>query len=159
MNTRDKAAVNRLIAAYKKSGQTNLVALLQAVQERCGYLPKEALQAISRKLDTPLSRLFSIASFYNAFSLTPTGKNIIRVCVGTACHMKNSRELARSIGSQLGLEGDEGTTKDKAFTLTTVRCLGCCSLSPVVQINDRTYGNTDQAKMAGLIKKLRKDNS
>jgi NADH:ubiquinone oxidoreductase subunit E len=139
------------------SGKDSLISLLQGIQDKLGYLPKEALRHVSAKLDVPLSELFSIVTFYNSFSLEPQGENIVSVCLGTACHVKNGENLSNMICRELKLDDGEETTRDRKFTLKKVRCLGCCSIAPVVKVNDTIHGYMTQTKTATLLKKYRKD--
>lgn len=134
----------------------SFVTLLQDMQKKFGYLQKDALKEVSRSHGIPLSRLFAIATFYNAFSLEPQGKHIISVCRGTACHVKKGEKLEATLARKLGLRGDEGTTVDGFFTLKKVRCLGCCSLAPVLKIDDVIYGHMTQAKIEKVLASWKK---
>ena len=156
MKSFNKSSINKLLKAQQKE-KRSLVSLLQDIQIKFGYLPREALQHVSTMLDIPLSKLFSIATFYNSFNLEPQGKNTLSVCLGTACHVKNSGNILHMLGRKLYLDGCEGTTSDLAFTVKKVRCLGCCSMAPVVRANDDVYGYMTQTKTANLLKKYRKD--
>ena len=135
----------------------SFVALLQDIQKKHGYLPKDVIQEVSRTHGIPLSKLFNIATFYNAFSLEPQGKNIISVCLGTACHVKKGESLSDTLARTLRLRGEEKTTADGLFTLKKVRCLGCCSMAPVVKINDVIYGHMTQAKIEKVLASWEKD--
>jgi NADH-quinone oxidoreductase subunit E len=131
MKTIEKT-VKDIIKKYD-GDKTAMIAILQDVQEELRYLPKEALTSISKKMEVPLTRIYEIATFYNAFSLKPRGKYVIEVCAGTACHVQGGSNLMDRIERDLSVACGE-TTKDKMFTLEEVRCLGCCSLAPVVRI-------------------------
>jgi NADH-quinone oxidoreductase subunit E len=156
MKSFNKSSINKLLKAQKQE-KRSLVSLLQDIQIKFGYLPREALQHVSTTLDIPLSKLFSIATFYNSFNLEPQGRNTLSVCLGTACHVKNSENILNMLGRELDLDGCEGTTSDLAFTVKKVRCLGCCSIAPVLKANDDVYGYMTQTKTANLLKKYRKD--
>ena len=117
-----------------------LVAALQEIQALYGYLPKRAVLYAARELGAPLSRLYGVATFYNQFRLTPTGRHIIQVCRGTACHVAGSAGLLAAVSETLGVAEDE-TTSDGMFSLATVACLGCCSLAPAVMVNREVHGN------------------
>ena len=155
MKSFDKSSINKLLKAHHKE-KRSLVSLLQDIQTMSGYLPREALQHVSTTLEIPLSKLFSIATFYNSFNLKPQGRNTLSVCLGTACHVKNSGNILNMLGRELNLDSCEGTTSDLAFTVKKVRCLGCCSIAPVVKANDDVHGYMTQTKTASLLKKYRK---
>jgi NADH-quinone oxidoreductase subunit E len=132
----------------------NLIAILQDIQTEFRYLPQSALREVSAKLDVPLNDVFHIATFYNCFSLEPVGKHVVQVCLGTACHVRGGPRVLDRLFRDLKL-GGEGTTKDMAFTVRSVRCLGCCGLAPVVQVDKRIHPHMTQAKVAGLLKRYR----
>lgn len=138
----------------KKHGGASLVSLLQEVQDHYNYLPEQVLRLLAGTLEVPLSRLFSLATFFKSFSLQQRGKNRVRVCLGTACHVKSGENLFEKAKRDLNLSEDEMTTKDLRFTLEKVRCLGCCSLAPVVCVNDSTYGSMTQEKLSKVLKKF-----
>jgi NADH-quinone oxidoreductase subunit E len=133
----------------------SLVSLLQKVQSRYNHLPEEILILLSREAQVPLSRLFALSTFFRSFSLRPRGKNRVKVCLGTACHVKSGENLYEKAMRDLNLSGDEVTTGDLRFTLEKVRCLGCCSLAPVVCVNDDTYGSMTQEKLSTVLQKYR----
>jgi len=137
----------------KKNGSASLIVLLQEVQSHYCYLPEEAIVLLGKKLEVPLSKIFSLATFYRSFSLKPRGKNIIKVCLGTACHVKSGTNLFEKAQRDLSLSEEEMTTGDLTFTLEKVRCLGCCSLAPVVRINEDTYGSMTQEKLSKVLKR------
>jgi NADH-quinone oxidoreductase subunit E len=137
----------------KKNGSASLIVLLQEVQSHYRYLPEEAIALLGKKLEVPLSKIFSLATFYRSFSLKPRGKNIIKVCLGTACHVKSGTNLFEKAQRDLSLSEEEMTTGDLTFTLEKVRCLGCCSLAPVVRINEDTYGSMTQEKLSKVLKR------
>ncbi len=128
-----------LILDRHKGQPDALISVLEELQEHYGYLPKEALQYVSRELGFPLSRVYGVVTFYNLFQLNPPGRYVVRVCRGTACHVNRSDEILKRIKATLGIKEDE-TTPNHLFTLQTVACVGACSLAPVVVVNDRTYG-------------------
>jgi NADH-quinone oxidoreductase subunit E len=130
-----------------------LVAILQDVQRQEGYLPKKTLSALSEKLDVPLSRLFAMATFYRSFSLVPTGRNHVCVCMGTACHVRGAQQVLDRLENVLGVKPGV-TTRDRRFTLETVRCLGCCSIGPVVRVGGETLGRVKQDKVEGILKRF-----
>jgi NADH-quinone oxidoreductase subunit E len=152
MNTANtkKKSVKDIIKKYG-GDKTAMIAILQDVQEENRYLPKEALSSISKQMDVPLTRIYEIATFYNAFSLKPRGKNLIEVCAGTACHVQGAARLMDRMERDLAIKCGE-TTKDKMFSLEEVRCLGCCSLAPVVRISGNIHPNLTQDEIPKILK-------
>ncbi|MHC4120354.1 MAG: NADH-quinone oxidoreductase subunit NuoE family protein [Planctomycetota bacterium] len=127
-----------------------VIGVLQDVQDAFNYLPEDVLTYLSRKSEIPLSRFYGVARFYNAFSLKPRGKYIIRVCLGTACHLKGGGRIADAVAHELGIEHGE-TTKDRMFTLERVNCLGTCALAPVITVNNRYHGKMTVGKMMKVL--------
>lgn len=117
----------------------NLIMILQAIQRKYNYLPRPALTYLSAKIGIPYSQIYGVATFYSTFSLEPRGRNIISICTGTACHVRGAERIREKIGGQINIS-DGQTTPDGRFTLETVRCIGCCSLGPVVKINEDMHG-------------------
>jgi NADH-quinone oxidoreductase subunit E len=148
-NTKKKS-VKDIIKKYG-GDKTSMIAILQDVQEEYRYLPKESLSSISKQMDVPLTRIYEIATFYNAFSLKPRGKNLIEVCAGTACHVQGAARLMDRMERDLAIKCGE-TTKDKMFSLEEVRCLGCCSLAPVVRISGNIHPNLTQDEIPKILK-------
>ena len=146
------AGITGLLANYPpEEGQGALMGLLQDIQEELGYLPVDALEAVSRHLKIPLSHIYGVISFYAQFSLTPRGKNIIKMCMGTACHIRGGQMVLDEIRSFLNLDGRD-TTEDKLFSLEVVRCLGTCFLAPVMMIGNKYYGKLTTAKIRKILK-------
>ncbi|MBM4271281.1 MAG: NADH-quinone oxidoreductase subunit NuoE [Deltaproteobacteria bacterium] len=131
--------------------KTAMIAILQDVQEEFRYLPKETLSFISKKMDVPLTRIYEIATFYNAFSLKPRGKHTIEVCLGTACHVQGASRLIDRLERDLSISSGD-TTKDKMFTLEEVRCLGCCSLAPVIRISGNVHPYLTQDELPKILR-------
>jgi len=146
--------VNQIVAKYQ-ADRGSVIAILQDVQEKFSYLPREALEAVARELAIPLSRVLSLATFYRAFSLRPKGRSPVHVCLGTACHVRGAQRVLEKFERELGLKSGE-TTADLAFSLDAVRCVGCCGLAPVVMVGEEIHGKITPAKVSGLIKKYRK---
>lgn len=117
----------------------NLIMILQAIQRKYNYLPRPALAYLSTKIGIPYSKIYGVATFYATFSLEPRGRNIISLCTGTACHVRGAERIKEQISEQIRI-GDGQTTEDGRYTLETVRCIGCCSLGPVVKINEDLHG-------------------
>jgi len=141
--------VQSIIERYKGE-QGLLISLLQDVQAECGYLPKEVLIEISAKLDIPVSQVYSVATFFKAFTLKPRGRHMVSVCLGTACHVRGAKGILAKLERDLGIE-EGSTTEDSRFSLETVRCVGCCSLAPVVVIGKETYGRLSQQKIPDIL--------
>jgi NADH:ubiquinone oxidoreductase subunit E len=123
----------------------NLIMILQAIQKTYNYLPQPALNYLATKIGVPYSKIYGVATFYSTFSLEPRGRNIISICLGTACHVRGAERVHERIEETLGI-ADGQTTEDRRFTLESVRCIGCCSLGPVVKINEDMHARlpTDQ---------------
>ncbi len=134
------------------------IPLLQSAQDAYGYIPESAIDYISEIVGTPSAEIYGVITFYSQFRLKPMGKNIIKVCDGTACHVNSSTAIIKTIENELGVVGDE-TTEDGLFTVQKVACLGCCSLSPVVMINDETFGLLTPKKVQQLLKEYRERDS
>jgi NADH-quinone oxidoreductase subunit E len=150
----DTKAIDRIVKKYNYE-HSSIIAILQDLQEIENYLPEKALEYLSEKLSMPLSKIYRIATFYNAFSLTPRGKHIINVCLGTACHVRGAAKVLDRIKMYLGVDVGE-MTKDKLFSLETVNCLGACAMGPIVVVGSDYHGQMTPAKVASTIKKYRK---
>ena len=129
-----------------------LIPLLQQAQQEDGYLTQDRLIAIHRETGVPLSSIYGVATFYAQFRLTPVGKNLVRVCHGTACHVAGANDISDAIEKHLAIKNGE-TTPDRLFSLETVACLGCCSLAPVVMVNNTTYANLTERQVGKMLKK------
>jgi len=132
------------------SGPGALIPLLQAVQGEVGYLPRAAVGLLSKKLGVPESKIYGVATFYAQFHMKPRGRYIVRVCQGTACHVRGGKSLLEAVKDHLGVEPGE-TTEDLMFTLERVACLGACGLAPTMIINDDTHGRLTPAKAQKLL--------
>jgi NADH-quinone oxidoreductase subunit E len=135
----DYLALDQLVEDRFNNDKENLIMILQAIQAQYNYLPRPALSYLSEKIEIPLSRIYGVATFYSTFSLEPRGKNIISICLGTACHVRGGGKVLDRIEDTLHVRNGK-TTDDGQFTLESVRCIGCCSLGPVVKINEDVYG-------------------
>lgn len=127
----------RILSVFR-GGEGDLIPILQRIQEEFGYIPKEAIKRISRFLKISENQIFGVASFYSQFRFTPPGRNSIRVCLGTACHVRGGQILSEAVERELDVKPGQ-TTKDRRYDLERVACLGCCALAPVVQINHDIY--------------------
>ena len=128
----------------------NIIQILQDIQSLYRYLPRELLLAVSQRLKMPLNNIYSIATFYTAFSLNPRGKHLCTVCMGTACHVRGAPGVLSRLEERLKITSG-ATTEDKLFTLETVNCLGACALAPIVVIDGHYYGQTTVNKVDTLI--------
>jgi len=133
-----------------------VISVLEEIQEREGYLRRNILEQVSEKMNVPLSQLFSMATFYSAFSLKPRGKHTLHVCLGTACHVRGGARIIKGLSKQLGIKPGD-TTEDKNFTLETLRCIGCCSLAPVIKVDDDVYGYNTVDKIRGIVDKYKEE--
>ena len=132
----------------------SLITILQKTQDIYGYLPKDAIIYISERTGIAESEIMGVATFYTQFRLAPVGKYLIMLCQGTACHVNSSELILQTIKDELGIEDGE-TTEDGLFSLKCVACLGCCSLSAVMMINESTYGSLTPEKTKKILKELR----
>jgi NADH-quinone oxidoreductase subunit E len=147
-----------IIAKYREK-EGNVIFLLQETQDALGYIPEEAVNYFSEKLEIPASRFYGVVTFYSQFHLKPRGKNIVSVCCGTACHVKGGSKIAERVQRDLGLAADGETTEDKKFTFEIVRCVGACSIAPVVLVNNSAYAEMSADSTSKLIKELKKKES
>ena len=142
--------IDQIIAAHKeKSGA--LIPVLQQVQEVCGFLPEEVQVRIAEGLNMHPSHVFGVTTFYSFFTLVPRGRNIVRLCMGTACYVQGNNKMLGKLKQKMGIDVDE-TSEDLRYTLETVRCLGACGLAPVMVINQDTHGLLDIEKAVEVIK-------
>jgi NADH-quinone oxidoreductase subunit E len=149
----DLSLMDSLIAKYKgKSG--SLIPLLQGTQHLYGYIPEPAFEKLSQATGISKADIYGVATFYAQFRLKPVGRNIIKVCHGTACHVQNANAITDALKDFLEV-GDGETTADGEFTLESVACLGCCSLAPVMMIGDNTYGKLNGKVAVKVIKELK----
>ncbi len=151
MSETETLKVNELLTKYENR-RSSLIPVLQEVQNQYRYLPQPVLRQISEKLNVPLPDVYHVATFYNCFSLEPVGRNLVQVCLGTACHVRGAPRVLDRILTDLKMP-QPGTTKDVEFTVRTVRCIGCCGLAPVVRVNDNTHPHMTQAKVKGMLNK------
>jgi len=155
----DEEKLEEIISKYDiESGK--LLGILEDIQRVEGYLPKDSLIYVSKRLNVPLSRLYSLATFYSFFNLQPVGKHIITVCMGTACHVKGAPHILETIEGLLGISPGETTpdgkfmltTSDRQFTVNTARCFGACSMAPVIRVDGKIYGYNTPKKVAEILK-------
>lgn len=167
----DLKIVRGIVSNFREGDESSLIAMLQRTQDAYGFLPKPALKEISRLKDIPLTRIFGVSTFYSQFSFVPKGKYTIKVCIGTACHVRGADDVKTEIKRSLNVEEGE-TSSDYKFTLESVACLGVCALGPVVVVGssqkaesccdgpmggqglsfgDKTYGQVSPEKVDGIL--------
>jgi NADH:ubiquinone oxidoreductase subunit E len=153
MDVKDKFIIDTVLEKYQNVRDPALI-ILQNIQAVLGYVGKEYLEYVSENTDYSLTELYGIVTFYPSFRLEPPGKHTIKVCQGTACHVRGGEKILKEMEAQLEIKPG-GTTKDRLFSLEMVRCLGCCGLSPVIMIDGETYGRVKPAKIRGILEKYR----
>jgi NADH:ubiquinone oxidoreductase subunit E len=146
----DLSKLPEIIERYPKTSQS-LIAVLQDIQKEYHYLPCEALKETAKALDVPLSKVFSVSTFYNAFSLHPRGERVIRVCVGTTCHIRGAKLIEQQLETRLNIKAGQ-TTPDLKYTLEVVNCVGACAMAPVVIVNDKYYGSVKVSDYKKLLR-------
>ena len=151
--TVDLSLLDGVLAEYA-SVKGSLITILQHTQDIYGYLPREAIELISEKTGIATSEIMGAGTFYTPSRFEPVGNNLVMLCQGTACHVNSSELILQTIKDELGIE-DGQTTEDGLFSLKCVACLGCCSLSPVMMINEDTYGSLTPDKTKKILKELR----
>ncbi len=155
----DNARVEQAMSEIKsefQGRQDELIAILQRVQDKIGYLPENALMQIARLTKIPSASVFGVASFYEQFRLSPVGKNVVKVCRGTACHVRGGARILEELEKKLGIKPGENTD-DLEYTLETVACFGACALAPIMVINDRVHGKMTVAKGKSLISNCKEE--
>jgi NADH-quinone oxidoreductase subunit E len=145
------STVEAIIKKYD-GDKGQLVSILQDIQTEHRYLPKEALDEVVTVLGVPASQVYSVATFFKAFSLTPRGRHLIKVCLGTACHVRGAAKVVEKMEIDLGVKRTE-TTPDQRYTLETVNCVGCCALGPMVMIDEKYHGQISSDKVSPLLAK------
>lgn len=150
----DLQPISHVLKALKFKTQQALISVLQKTQDIYGYLPQPALQEIAYTLKVPMAGVYGVCTFYTQFRLKPLGRHIIRVCDGTACHVRSSTDLLEDLRAQLGIHPGE-TTEDGLFSFETVMCIGACGLAPVVMIGEETYGKLTPKKLDEIIANYR----
>ncbi len=138
--------------------ESSLIAILQRAQESYRYLPREIFPYLAEKLDIPEARIYGVATFYENFSLERKGKYVLKVCDGTACHVRKSIPILEALRKELGLSESKKTTDDFMFTVETVSCLGACSSAPAVMVNDEIYPTMSPEKAIQLVNELKEKN-
>lgn len=152
----DYAVVDRIINEHGCK-QSAIIAILQEIQEYYRYLPREIFPYLTKKIKISEARIYSTATFYENFSLEPKGKYVIKVCDGTACHVRKSIPILNKLREELGLSDKKTTTDDLGFTVETVSCLGACGLAPVITVNDKVYPAMTPEKTSKLLQELKEE--
>ena len=146
----DLMKLDTLIEEKYHSNPEALVMVLQDVSAEHNYLPEEALRYVAEKFDIPLSKVYSVATFYTAFHLEPRGRHIVSQCLGTACHVRGAVRIKDKISNLLAVKAGE-TTEDMRYTFESVRCLGCCGLGPVMKVDEDVYSNVETSQIEGIL--------
>ena len=147
----DYMELDSIIEKEFNSDKENLIMMLQAIQKRYNYLPQPALAYLAAKITVPYSKIYGVATFYSTFSLEPRGRNIVSVCLGTACHVRGATRILDSVEEATGIKPGE-TDLDLKFSVETVNCLGCCALGPVVEVNGKVHGKMTPVKTSEALK-------
>lgn len=156
MSNFDYSVADKILDSYGRK-KSALIAIMQDLQGEFNYLPKELLEYIAKGLDISIAKVYSVATFYENFSLEPKGKYIIKICDGTACHVRKSIPILETMRKELGLSDKKHTTDDMMFTIETVSCLGACGLAPVMMINETVHGSMTPEKATKLLEELREE--
>ena len=151
-------AVNEILKNHEGAGRDSLIPILQEIQEKIGFLSREAVVVVGKKLKLPTSKIFGVATFYNQFRFTPQGKFHIQVCRGTACHVKGSLAVLDALKRELKVEAGE-TTRDGLFSLEVVACIGACGLAPVINVDGNFHADLSSQKIPGIIASYRKQSA
>ncbi len=156
MQTTDKEKLDLILQTYNYD-PASLIPIMQAIQKEYRYLPEEMLTYVAKQLKVSEARIYGVATFYADFSLEPKGKYVIKVCDGTACHVRKSIPVIEAFQEELHLSEGHHTTEDMLFTLEVVACLGACSLAPACTVNDVVHATMNPKKVKQLIKKIREE--
>ena len=147
--------VDGVIESHGADASSPLIPILQEIQDKYGYLPMDSLRRVSERTGYSPSHVYGVATFYHQFRLRPEGKHVIMICRGTACHVSGTTKLYDMLLDELGLTPPEDTTPDGLFTVQQVRCIGACSLAPVVKVDDQVYGKLTAEKLKGILEEVR----
>jgi len=148
--------VDKIIESHSRE-ESALIAILQEIENLYGYLPTWALRYVSERLNVPLIQVYGVASFYDAFHLSPRGKHLIRVCLGTACYLRGSARVLEAVERELGIKVGE-TTPDLKFSLQPVHCMGACALAPVMVVGERYFDKMTTTKVRSVLKQVQGKN-
>lgn len=154
MSKLDYSIADKILDSYGRN-KSSLIAIMQDLQAEFHYLPKEILEYISKGLDISIAKVYGVATFYENFSMEPKGKYIIKICDGTACHVRKSIPILETLRKELGLSDKKHTTDDMLFTVETVSCLGACGLAPAVMVNETVHGSMTPEKAIALLNEIK----
>lgn len=154
-NGRDpEKAVREIVEQYPRE-EASLIMVLQEVQDTLGWLSPESLQLVAEELSLPVAKVRGVATFYKAFSLEPRGKKVIKVCLGTACHVRGAGMLVEELERELKIKAGQSMTEDGEFSIETVNCVGACAMAPVVVVGDNYHANVTPGNLSAMLKKER----
>ncbi len=157
MTTRENALETFTeILTERENTRATLIQALHRIQKENNYLPEKDLKFLSEKLKIPLAEIYSTASFYKQFHFAPRGKNIVSICVGTACHVRGAQKVISKLENSFGIKAGN-TTEDLSVTLETVGCIGCCGIAPVAVVNNKVVGDLAEEKVASIVEEAKKD--
>ena len=146
--------LDKIFQKYPDKDRSNLIPILQDVQEHLGYISQDSVKKISEYMDLPTSKIYGVITFYNQFRLTPPGRHLIQICRGTACHVKGSAALLEALQTELTIKVGQ-TTRDGRFTLETVACIGACSIAPVICIDGNFHGKVSESNLPGILEQYK----
>ena len=149
----DLAPVAEIVASHTPFTEADIISSLQEMEERYGYLPQPAMDELARLSGQPVAKFYGVATFYGQFHLQPHGKHTVRVCRGTACHVRSAPAILAAVSRSLGIE-DGQTTEDMLFSLETIACLGACALSPVMVVDGKYYGKMTPPRVGKILQRL-----
>ena len=149
--------IDRLLQNHNSESSSPLIPILQSIQREQGYLSEDTLRLVSEKTGASPSRVYGVATFYHQFRLKPEGKHQISICRGTACHVAGVSELYDMLVKELGITPPEDTSSDGLFTVHEVRCLGACSLAPVMKVDETVYGKITQQKLRNILQQYKEE--
>lgn len=158
LNQDESKMIDAILQKYNYS-KSAIIAIMQDIQKDYHYLPEEVLAYIAKHLDISEAKIYGVATFYENFSLEPKGKYVIKVCDGTACHVRKSTPILEEFRKQLNVTANHPTTDDRLFTVETVSCLGACGLAPVCTVNDKVHASMTPEKAKQLIKQLKEEST
>jgi len=150
----NEQAILEVIEQYPRE-EASLIMILQEVQDRLNWLPPEAMEMVAKELNLSLAKVRGVATFYKAFSLKPRGEKLIKVCLGTACHVRGASMLVEELERELKVKAGEGVTEDGKFSVETVNCVGACAMAPAVVVGENYYANVTPGNLSGMLKKER----
>lgn len=149
--------VNKICQKHELDASNSLIPILQEIQSKIGYIPETALKKVSQNIGVSPSHVYGVATFYHQFRLRPGGRHTIRICRGTACHVAGATDIYNTLLKELEIIQPNDTSPDELFTINQVRCIGACSLAPIIKIDDEVYGRIDQKKLKIILDNLKEE--